>query len=653
MIRLLFIVPYPELMELVKKILANHPEREKVKADVQALRAEEMPDIQVDEYDAIIARGYSAQKTLAKYSETIPTIRVHISGYDIVRAIYECKEKFHPKKIAVCGFEENLYEAANICRVLGVESEVYAPVLNQELPQILKKVVEDGCDAIVGGYSANVLAKGMGLNSVVIRTGMAALSQAMDEAIRTVERIRQERIIAQMYKTIIYTSDAGLLYVDRGGIIRVRNRVARQMNGNNSIMQKPLVEAVPWLTALYDHVMKTEKADIRLIIVPGTKMTVSVKCSPVIANNEISGAVFNLTDVTQIQELEGQIRRKLSDRGLKARYTFDDILHQSKIIDRAIEVAKRYAASDSNIIIVGETGTGKDLFAQSIHNASSRKNGPFVAINCAALPENLLESELFGYVEGAFTGTSKGGKMGLFEQAHGGTLFLDEVGEISMSIQTKLLRVLQERQVRRIGDDKVINIDVRIISATNKSIQKLAENGEFRRDLVYRLDVLRLFLPPLREREGDVELLFLNQLAAMKQEMNGEALNIGEGVFPLLRQYPFMGNIRELRNIAERVYVLHEGSVITLEDMKEALYPTDLPGNDSGTAGSLLSGRAAPFSDSEIKNESKQDSGLPGEEERICQALHLSGGNKGKAAKLLGIDRSTLWRRMKKYGLEN
>ena len=156
----------------------------------------------------------------------------------------------------------------------------------------------------------------------------------MDEAIRTVERIRQERIIAQMYKTIIYTSDAGLLYVDRGGIIRVRNRVARQMNGNNSMMQKPLVEAVPWLTALYDHVMKTEKADIRLIIVPGTKMTVSVKCSPVIANNEISGAVFNLTDVTQIQELEGQIRRKLSDRGLKARYTFDDILHQSKIIDR-------------------------------------------------------------------------------------------------------------------------------------------------------------------------------------------------------------------------------------------------------------------------------------------------------------------------------
>ncbi len=169
--------------------------------------------------------------------------------------------------------------------------------------------------------------------------------------------------------------------------------------------------------------------------------------------------------------------------------TFGDIIHKSAVIDATIDTARRYAASDSNVIIVGETGTGKELFAQSIHNASPRKNGPFVAINCAALPENLLESELFGYVEGAFTGSVKGGKMGLFEQAHGGTLFLDEIGEISLSTQTKLLRVLQEREVRRIGDNKVISINVRIISATNKSINQLAGKELFRRDLMYRLDV--------------------------------------------------------------------------------------------------------------------------------------------------------------------
>ena len=580
---------------------------------------------------------------MTKYSETTPTIRVHISGYDIIRAVYECREKYHPKKIAICGLDESLSEAASVCKILGVEANVYAPVRNQDLPQVLNKAIEDGCDALVSGYSANLLAGKMGLNSVVIQTGAAALSQAMDEAIYTVERIRHERVISQMYKTIIYSSDAGLLYVDREGIIRVRNHVARQMNGNVSIMGKPLKMVISWLEPLFCSVMKNGKVETRLISIPGSKITVSVKCSPVIANNELSGVVFNLTDVTQIQELESQIRRKLSERGLKARYTFDQIIHKSKEIDRVIQLAGRYAASDSNVIIIGETGTGKELFAQSIHNASKRKNGPFVAVNCAALPENLLESELFGYVEGAFTGTSKGGKMGLFEQAHGGTLFLDEVGEISMAIQTKLLRVLQERQVRRIGDNKVINVDVRIISATNKSIRKMADVGQFRRDLVYRLDVLRLFLPPLREREADVELLFVNQLQGMAKRNGQLPVKIEAGVFPLLCQYPFFGNIRELRNIAERVFVLHEGDIINAHDVHEALYPADLD-MDPSFAISTGTGLA------ELTETQEQNSeNFLGEEERLRQALKISGGNKGKAAKLLGIDRSTLWRRMKKY----
>ena len=643
MIHLLFVVPYPELMDQVKEVVANHPEREKVNADVQALRVDEIPDIPAGTYDAIIARGYTAQKTLTKYSETTPTIRVHISGYDIIRAVYECREKYHPKKIAICGLDESLSEAAGVCKILGVEANVYAPVRNQDLPQVLNKAIEDGCDALVSGYSANLLAGKMGLNSVVIQTGAAALSQAMDEAIYTVERIRHERVISQMYKTIIYSSDAGLLYVDREGIIRVRNHVARQMNGNVSIMGKPLKMVISWLEPLFCSVMKNGKVETRLISIPGSKITVSVKCSPVIANNELSGVVFNLTDVTQIQELESQIRRKLSERGLKARYTFDQIIHKSKEIDRVIQLAGRYAASDSNVIIIGETGTGKELFAQSIHNASKRKNGPFVAVNCAALPENLLESELFGYVEGAFTGTSKGGKMGLFEQAHGGTLFLDEVGEISMAIQTKLLRVLQERQVRRIGDNKVINVDVRIISATNKSIRKMADVGQFRRDLVYRLDVLRLFLPPLREREADVELLFVNQLQGMAKRNGQLPVKIEAGVFPLLCQYPFFGNIRELRNIAERVFVLHEGDIINAHDVHEALYPADLD-MDPSFAISTGTGLA------ELTETQEQNSeNFLGEEERLRQALKISGGNKGKAAKLLGIDRSTLWRRMKKY----
>ena len=389
-----------------------------------------------DEYDAIIARGYTAQKTVAKYKQ-VPTIGLSISGYDMVRAISECCEMYHPKKVAVLGFGGQMYEVKNICRFFKIDVEVHAPVRHEELPAKLDQAIAAGCDALIGGYSANIVARQKDFPAVVIRTGEDTVLQAVDEAIHTVDQIRHQRIISQMYKTIIYSSKDGLLYVDAAGVIQVRNRVIRQMNGDISLMDRPLKQALPYLYKMFRCVVTSGQEESgRILTIPGTRVTVSVSCTPVIANKEISGVVFFLSDITMIQNLESQIRRKLSERGFQAKYTFQDIIHQSRVIDQTIETARRYAASDSNVIIVGETGTGKELFAQSIHNSSSRKNGPFVAINCAALPENLLESELFGYVEGAFTGTSKGGKMGLFEQAHGGTLFLDEVGEISTSIQS-------------------------------------------------------------------------------------------------------------------------------------------------------------------------------------------------------------------------
>jgi len=424
MIRLLFIVPYPELKEKVEHVLSHHTEKDRLNANIQVMTVEETPDVPTDEYDAIIARGYTARKTSSMYTQ-IPTIGLSISGYDMVRAISECCEAYQPKKIAVCGFSGQMYEAKNICQFFHISAEIFAPVHHEDLPKTLEKALAAGCDALIGGYSANILARQYGLPSVIIRTGEDTLLQAIDEAINTVDRIRHERITSQMYKTIIYSSKDGLLYVDTAGRIQVRNHAIRQMNGDVSLMNRPLKQALPYLYKIFRSVIASGQQETgRILTIPGTKTTASVSCTPVIVNKEISGVIINLTDITMIQDLESQIRRKLSERGLQAKYTFQDIIHQSSIIDNTIETARRYAASDSNVIIVGETGTGKELFAQSIHNSSNRKNGPFVAINCAALPENLLESELFGYVEGAFTGTSKGGKMGLFEQAHGGTLFL-------------------------------------------------------------------------------------------------------------------------------------------------------------------------------------------------------------------------------------
>ena len=625
-------------------MLAHHPERERLDADVQVMTVEDTPDVPADEYDAIIARGYSAQKTIARY-KNIPTICLDISGYDMLRAVIECQKLFHPGKIAICGFESRLFEAEEICRMVGVNAAVFAPVLHDDLEKTMERILASCCDAVVGGYSACILAEHKGIPSVVIKTGQDTVARAVDEAVRTVDRIRGERVISQMYKTIIYSSEDGLLYVDRNGVIRVRNRVVRQMNGDVSLMDRKLKTVLPYLYKDFETVMTggLEQSG-RILTIPGTKTRVSVSCRPVIANKEISGAVICLSDITLIQNLESQIRRKLSERGLKARYTFDDILHESGTMKETIETARRYAATDSNVIIVGETGTGKELFAQSIHNSSRRKNGPFVAINCAALPENLLESELFGYVEGAFTGTSRGGKMGLFEQAHGGTLFLDEVEEISLSTQSKLLRTLQEKQVRRIGDNKVIDIDVRILSATNKSITRLSEEGGFRKDLMYRLDVLRLFLPPLRQRERDVEFLFCHLLGKLCQDMGVKAPVTEPEALELLYQYPFMGNIRELGNIAERALVLGDGSILTKEELSRALYPRDLEeaGMEERKTETKESGTACTAFPADP---------LRPEQERILEALERCGGSRVRAAGLLGMDRSTLWRKMKKYNL--
>lgn len=634
MIRLLFIVPYPELHEKVKNVLDYYPERHRIQADVRVLTVDETIHIQVQQYDAIIARGYSAKQLKAMYPQ-IPTIDLAISGYDIIQTVTECEREYHPRKIALCGVFGKLYEATDVCRLLGIEIEIYSPDKYQDLEENVRRAVESGCDVIIGGYSASTYAKKFHMPFHMLSTGEATIYQTLNEAIRTVEEIHKERVVSETYKTIIYASKDGIMYVDAQGIIRVRNRVVRRMNNNESLFQKALKETFPFLYRTFAEVLGTgQEVDGQIHVLPGSNLTVSVAFSPVIVNQRISGVVITMVDITQVQKLENQIRRTLSEKGLRAKYTFEDIIHESDVIEKTIDIARRYALSESNIILVGETGTGKELFAQSIHNASARKNGPFVAINCAALPENLLESELFGYVEGAFTGTAKGGKMGLFEQAHGGTLFLDEIGEISMSIQTKLLRVLQEREVRRIGDNKVISINVRIISATNKSINRLTELGLFRKDLAYRLDVLRIFLPPLRQRGADVEILFLHLLKQQGMANQRPLPEINLNALSALQEYPFNGNIRELSNIVERASVLCSGGVIRREDILHALYPQDLE---------------EPLTAETIQNHLDTDMH---EKDKILWALLECDGNKGKAAKLLGMDRSTLWRKLKKYEIK-
>lgn len=310
--------------------------------------------------------------------------------------------------------------------------------------------------------------------------------------------------------------------------------------------------------------------------------------------------------------------------GYIANYKFDDFIGESKTLSDAIDISKKFAGSNKNVLIIGDSGTGKELFAQSIHNHSVRNEGPFVAINCASYPKDLFESELFGYEEGAFTGAKKGGKTGKFELASGGTLFLDEIGEMPLNLQAKLLRIIESKRMSRIGGNKKIDIDVRIISATNRNLEEMVANNSFREDLYYRLKVLFLNLEPLKNRENDIFILcdyFINKFS---RDSSKNILGLNCEARDYVSSYDWPGNIRELENIISLSLFYCEGNYITKED--------------------LIKSGLKIISSNSIDNSSKNKKLSTITNEIILQTLDKNNGNKKKTAEELGISRNTIYR---------
>jgi len=297
-------------------------------------------------------------------------------------------------------------------------------------------------------------------------------------------------------------------------------------------------------------------------------VNISIAVIPVMRRMECIGAFATLQRFNDQESRQNELRKQLLQKGHYAKYTFDDVIGASEPIRRVKEILRRMAATESPVLIVGETGTGKELMAHAVHQASGRSNGPFIAINVAAMPENLLESELFGYEEGAFTGAKKGGRLGLIEFAHQGTLFLDEVEGMSLSMQVKLLRFLQEGEVMRVGGSSIVQVNVRVVAATNESLDEKVENGSFRKDLYYRLNALTALIPPLRERGSDILLLLEN----FKKELKG-TFELSEETKEFLQQYSWPGNVRELHNVVE--YFNYMGKqIVEMEDLPPTISQT-------------------------------------------------------------------------------
>ncbi len=357
------------------------------------------------------------------------------------------------------------------------------------------------------------------------------------------------------------------------------------------------------------------------------------------------GAVDFLTKPVNIERLEVLLQRALKTKTLEVevkqlherldeKFNFEGIIGNSPRLQEVIDRVKLVAPSRATILIEGESGTGKELIAQALHQASGRARGPFIAVHCAALSENLLESEIFGHEKGSFTGAMER-RIGRFEAADGGTLFLDEIGEISASTQVKLLRFLETKSIERVGGSKPIELDVRLVAATNRNLEQLVREGKFREDLFFRLNVVRILLPPLRERAEDIPLLLAHYLKVFSEENNLPPLTLEAGALQTLQAYPWPGNVRELRNFAENAVVLHHGGALTEYDL-DAKYRA-APAPAAGPAGAAAAPAANPLSVEQ------------NERRLLREALIKARGNRTKAAELMGLSRRTLHRKLAQW----
>ncbi|MFC0274517.1 sigma-54 interaction domain-containing protein [Metabacillus herbersteinensis] len=444
----------------------------------------------------------------------------------------------------------------------------------------------------------------------------------------------------EIFETVIENAFAWIVIVDsESKIIYMNENYCRFLEVSREAVIGMYVYDVIENSRMH-HVVKTGEEEIAdLQYIRGNYMIANR--IPIFAGGKVVGAFGTVMfrDTKEWHDMNSHVRHHLStiqsfldqQEVTGAKYTLNDIKTSSPLMLALKEKVKSIAATDSSVLIRGESGTGKELFAHSIHLISHRNERPFIKVNCGAIPEHLLESELFGYEEGAFTGAKKGGKQGKFQLANGGTIFLDEIGDMSLHMQVKLLRVLQEKEVEPVGSVRTIPLDVRVIAATNRPLEKLMQDHHFRDDLYYRISVIPLVIPPLRDRLEDIEPLVRHFIQKVSLRTGKRVAKINEDVMSTFRRYHWQGNIRELENIVEAAIHLAKSDVITIEAIPDYI-----------KQGSLYHTKEASL------KEMLEDA----EKTILITTLIQCEGDKRKAAKLLGISKSSMYEKVQKYEIE-
>lgn len=619
---IVFIAPHREMAEEYRRILSSVPGRIEV---VEALLSEAVPLAKRLEgrAEVFVARGGTAM-LLRKERIKTPIVEIHLTTTDIVQALARARDEARTDApvIAAVAFPNMIQNLYDFLPFLNLNLICHTVASEGDVPRLVEKAISDGAQVILGGAITSRAARERGVPAILLQSGEASIRLALEEAQRIVYARRLEAHRSNELKAMLEYAYEGIVAIDREGKVTIFNPVAQSVTGirREDAVGSPADRVIPGIS--FRGALESGSRDIGEIVDFGPSKVI-VNRIPIRVGGEIVGAVATFQDITKIQSLEERIRREIYSQGHVAKFRFGDIRGGSPPLLEAIASARRYARVDSTVLIHGETGVGKELFAQSIHTAGGRSGGPFVAVNCAALPEALLESELFGYVEGAFTGARRKGKPGLFELAHHGTIFLDEVSEIPLSLQGRLLRILQEREVIRLGHDRVIPVDVRVLCATNRELHRHVEEGNFRKDLYWRLNVLSLHIPPLRERRDDILPLVDHFLDALSPS-GRHGIDFSGDARSFLVQYPWPGNVRELRNLCERLTVAH------VETAVDAAFLTH-----------LLECRETP----------PPPRGGTRDREEIERALAQAGGKIARAAEILGVHRATLWRRCRRLSL--
>jgi PAS domain S-box-containing protein len=471
--------------------------------------------------------------------------------------------------------------------------------------------------------------------------GAVAVFRDITEIKTLAEQVSDLWRVRSLLEAVIEATEDAISVADDKGRTIIVNSAYTRITGlpKDAVINKPVTVDIAEGESMHMKVLSSGKPvhNVRMKVGPAKKEVI-VNVAPIFIKGEIKGSVGVIHDISEIIALTEELSKaKKLLRHLDARYRWEDIIGKSPVMERATEQAKMAAQTPATVLLRGESGTGKELFAHAIHNASQRRKGQFMRVNCAAISESLLESELFGYEEGAFTGALKGGKIGLLEEAHGGTIFLDEIGDITPHMQSRLLRFLQEKEILRVGGTRPVPVDVRVISATNANLELKVHAKTFREDLYYRLNVIPIHVPALREHKEDIRSLAEHIIFKLNQEFGREVQGLSEEAIQNLMLYDWPGNVRELENVLGRAMISMrpQETVMNLEHLPL------LPCEKIGTTIPL-----------QIQVQPLEKTLEEAERNAIVRALRETNGNRTKAAVLLGVSMRSLFYKIGKYGLK-